>query len=205
MTTIAAPPAAPPASPPLPPAESVATTARPSGPTRAQTGVLIGIATITMSFAALTSALVVRQAASPDWLHFRLPTILYLNTLVLLISSGTLEASRRRIARGAAMAGIALTLALGLLFVLGQIIAWRDLGAQGLFLATSPSSSFFYVLTALHALHLVGGVAGLSYVLYRVSRISGPAAGSLIGAAALYWHFMAALWVCLLLILALRI
>ncbi|HXM38257.1 MAG TPA: cytochrome c oxidase subunit 3 [Gemmatimonadales bacterium] len=204
MTTIASRPPAPPP-PPAPPAVPVATTTQPSGPSRAQTGVLVGIATITMSFAALTSALVVHQAASPDWQHFELPRILYLNTLVLVASSGTLDVARRRIARGTGLSWLSLTLVLGLLFVLGQVFAWQDLGAQGLFLATSPSSSFFYVFTALHGLHVLGGLAGLSYVLYRVSRMSGPAAQSAVGAAALYWHFMAALWLCLLAILALRI
>jgi heme/copper-type cytochrome/quinol oxidase subunit 3 len=61
------------------------------------TGVWVGIATITMSFAAFTAALVARQGAAADWQHFRLPPILYLNTLVLLMSSGTFELSRRRI------------------------------------------------------------------------------------------------------------
>ena len=202
MTTIASPP--PPATP-APPAVPLVATARPSGPSPAHTGILIGIATITMSFAALTSALVVRQAASPDWQHFRLPSILYLNTLILVLSSGTLEISRRSIARATQLAGLSLTLGLGLCFLLGQLVAWQDLSHQGLFLATSPSSSFFYVFTALHGLHVLGGVAALSYVLLRMSRARGPAAQTAVGAAAVYWHFMAALWLCLLAILALRI
>ena len=120
-----------------------------------------------------------------DWQHFQLPPILYLNTVLLLASSGTLELGRRRIQwsrlQAASEAGrtptshpgtgwLYGTLALGLLFIAGQVLAWRDLAAQGLFLATNPSSAFFYVFTALHALHLLGGVAALAYVVGRVHR-----------------------------------
>src|SRR6266566_145733 len=88
MPGIATPPAPiapPPAAPPT------------VAPQSAQTGVWIAIGTICMSFAALTSAMVVRQGAAPDWRHFQLPHLLYVNTLILLASSGTLEWSRRRI------------------------------------------------------------------------------------------------------------
>ena len=186
----------------------------------ARTGVWIGIATITMSFAAYTSAMVVRQGSGGDWQHFRLPAILYLNTVLLLASSGTLEFGHRRVQwswlHAASDAGVDPratprgtawlygTLALGLLFIAGQVLAWRDLAAQGLFLATNPSSGFFYILTALHALHLLGGVAGLGYVLGRLHRSrSRPVAA--LGAASLYWHFMDVLWLYLLLVLTLRL
>ena len=174
----------------------------------AKTGVWIGIAAITMSFTAYTSAMVVRQGSGGDWQHFQLPPILYLNTLLLLASSATLEAGRRRAVVGAPGQGgawLILTLGLGLLFVAGQVLAWRELAAQGLFLATNPSSAFFYVFTALHALHLLGGVVALVYVL---GRLRAPAAGSplpALGAASLYWHFMAVLWLYLLLVLAVRL
>ena len=187
----------------------------------ARTGVWIGIATITMSFAAYTSALVVGQGAAPDWQHVRLPPILYLNTLVLLASSATLELGARRIRwswlKAASDAGLQpravpdgtgwlhVSLALGLLFITGQVAAWRDLAAQGLFLATNPGSSFFYVFTALHALHLLGGIVALGYVLGRVRRSAGPPPVAALGAASLYWHFMGVLWLFILLILALRL
>jgi cytochrome c oxidase subunit 3 len=188
---------------------------------RALTGVWVGIATITMTFAAFTAALVARQGAAADWRHFQLPPLLYLNTLVLLVSSATFELSRRRIvdipapaqeagASAHALAlrglpGLYVTLALGLLFVAGQLLAWRSLAAQGLFLATNPSSAFFYVLTALHGVHVLGGMGGLSYVLRRLTHAGGPEAMTALRAAALYWHFMGALWVYLLLILVTRV
>jgi cytochrome c oxidase subunit III len=216
MPGIATPPAQIVLPPAAPPTATPRTTTDPSPLAPAQTGVWLAIGTICMSFAALTSAMVVRQGAAPDWRHFQLPYLLYVNTLVLLASSGTLEWSRRRIAAspvGAAslvprlegLSGVYLTLALGLLFVTGQVVAWRQLGAQGLFLATAPSSAFFYVFTALHGLHVLGGLVALGYVLRRLRRIAGPVPRVALRAAALYWHFMGALWLYLLVILATRV
>jgi cytochrome c oxidase subunit 3 len=173
--------------------------------TPARTGVWVGIATISMSFAAYTSAMVARQGAAPDWLHFQLPPILYFNTMVLLASSGTLELSRRRIVDAAGRYWLGVTLALGMVFVTGQVLAWRDLAAQGLYLGTSPSSAFVYVFTVLHALHLLGGIVALVYVLWRLRRLSGPRPTGALGAVALYWHFMDALWLYLLLVLTIRL
>ena len=190
----------------------------------ARTGVWVGIAAITMSFAAYTSAMLVRAGSAPDWQHFRLPSILYVNTVLLLASSGTLELARARIAAvlgatpitdligrivpAAALRWLYVTVALGVLFVAGQVVAWKDLIAQGLFLATSPSSAFFYVFTGLHALHLLGGMAAMGYVVWGLGRGRAPASAktntSALGAASLYWHFMGALWVYLLLILTIR-
>ena len=182
-----------------------------------QTGIWVAICAIAMTFAALTSALVVRQGASLDWQAFALPRILFLNTAILLASSFTLEISRKRLAGAAIAAGDAtksfydatrywlyVTLALGLIFLIGQVLAWRILAAQGLFLATNPSSSFFYVLTALHGLHVLGGIAGLFYASARVSRAASAAKSRALNAAAVYWHFMDILWVYLLFIIAVR-
>lgn len=171
----------------------------PSSPAR--TGVWIGIATITMSFTAYTSAMVVRQGSGADWQHVVLPRVLYLNTLLLLLSSGTLEAGRRRLST----AWLSITMVLGLLFLTGQVIAWRGLVSQGFYLATNPASDFFYVFTALHALHLLGGVTALGYVLYRLRASSGGPPQAALGAVSLYWHFMAVLWLYLLLVLATRL
>src|SRR3989475_7804689 len=150
-----------------------------------RTGMWIAIATISMSFAALTSAMVVRQSGAPDWRHFHLPSILYANTAVLLISSLTLEWARRRSA-----AALSVTLGLGLLFVAGQITAWRELSAQGLFLATAASSSFFYVFTALHGLHVMGGLGAVGYLLQR-RLAAGRVAPTTFAATALCWCLMA--------------
>ena len=183
----------------------------------AQTGVWVGIAAITMSFAAYSSALIVRQGASPDWVHFTLPPILFFNTLVVLASSATLYMARGRsgasVDPSASDAGIDaphltwlyVTILLGFLFLAGQIMAWRNLAGQGLTLASSPSSSFFYLLTAMHGLHLLGGLTGLLYVVYRVHGSSAVGAVSTYKAASLYWHFMTVLWLYLFAMLATRI
>jgi cytochrome c oxidase subunit 3 len=181
-------------------------------PPPASTGIWVILAAITMSFAALTSALVVRKGGAIDWRHFTLPSILYLNTVVLLGSSVTLEISRRRVA--AFMGGLRsrvtnpafwlyATLFLGLLFVAGQYIAWRELRTQGLFLATNPSSSFFYVLTAAHALHVLGGLGGLARVIRKLHN--SVLRRSTLDATSRYWHFMDVLWVYLLLLLWIKL
>lgn len=164
----------------------------------AETGVWIGIGTISMSFAALTSALVVRQTSGTDWHHLHLPSLLYVNTLLLLASSLTLESSRRR--RGAL--GLHAALILGVLFLVGQGLAWRQLAAQNLLLSSGPSSAFFYVFTVLHALHVLGGLGGLGYVERRFA--AGTLSRTTFKAAALYWHFMAVLWLYLLALLTFR-
>lgn len=177
-------------------------------PAPASTGIWVGIAAIGMTFAAFTSALIVRKGSSTDWQTFTLPPVLYLNTVVLLASSISLEISRKRVA--AFMGGVKsqgagparwlyVTLALGLLFVVGQYVAWSQLRSQGLFLATNPSSSFFYLLTAAHALHVAGGLGGLVLVIGRLGR--GVLRRSTLDTASRYWHFMDVLWIYLLLLL----
>ena len=177
-----------------------------------RTGIWVVIAAITMTFAAFTSAMVVRQGASLDWRHLVLPRILYFNTLVLLVSSVTLEIGRRRFRssllgseekRAGVLRALYVTLALGLLFLVGQYLAWLQLKAEGLYLATNPSSSFFYVLTAAHGLHLLGGLAGLLYVIRKLVK-SNLHRGTL-GATTYYWHFMDVLWLYLLLFLWMKL
>ena len=174
-----------------------------------------------MSFTAYTSAMVVRQGSGSDWQNVALPKILYLNTLLLLLSSGTLEAGRRRLQAGwaggavtggtgsrfasPAVAWLSATMALGMVFIAGQVIAWRSLVSQGLYLATNPASDFFYVFTALHGLHLLGGVTALGYVMGRLRAPSGNPPQAALGAASLYWHFMGVLWLYLLLVIATRL
>lgn len=180
-------------------------------PPPASTGIWVVLAAIGMSFAALTSALVVRKGGSTDWRHFTLPSILYFNTLLLIASSVTLEVSRKRVASfmSAGRVGekplrwLYLTLALGLAFVAGQYIAWRQLSAQGLYLATNPASSFFYVFTAAHALHLIGGLGGLLRVITKLNNSS--LRKTTMDATSRYWHFMDVLWVYLLLLLWMKL
>jgi cytochrome c oxidase subunit 3 len=174
-----------------------------SGITTSETGMWVVVAAISMSFAAFTSSMIVRQGSSADWLHFQLPRVLYVNTLILLASSVTLELTRRRVI------AIPATLrhsSADARTLLSNGIYWLYVTAQGLYLATNPSSSFFYVFTALHGAHLLGGIAGLAYVLRKLTGSKADSAMHVrsFGAFSIYWHFMDILWVYLLLLLAMR-
>jgi cytochrome c oxidase subunit III len=184
-------------------------------PPPSSTGMWVVLASIAMTFAALTSALIVRMGGAKDWQHLDLPPILYWNTFVLIASSATLEIARKKIAvfmRGRhegqscetqPMRWLNMTLALGLLFVAGQYVAWLQLRAQGLFLATNPNSSFFYVLTALHVIHVTGGLGGLVRVIAKLRNST--LRKSTLDATSRYWHFMDALWVYLLVLLWMKL
>ena len=195
----------------LVPSEGDLRAVRDYSPPPASTGIWVVLASITMTFAALTSALVVRQGGALDWHHLVLPRILYLNTIVLLASSVALEVARRQVDAFMRHKGqtanpsrwLYVTLFLGLFFVAGQYVAWLQLRAQGFFLATNPNSSFFYVLTALHAIHVSGGLGGLVRVISRLHR--SVLRKSTLDATSHYWHFMGGLWVYLLLLLWIKI
>src|ERR1700739_174545 len=135
-------------------------------------GIWVGVFAITMSFAAFSSALFVRQG-TPDWTHLALPAILYFNTLLLLASSGTLEMARHTLAEAEgtrkASGWVLITLLLGLAFCAGQYHAWQELRAAGVYLATNPNSSFFYLLTFLHVLHVSAGILALVYLAGRLA------------------------------------
>jgi cytochrome c oxidase subunit 3 len=175
-----------------------------------RSGIWVAIFAITMSFAALTSALMVRQG-SGDWSHIVLPRVMYLNTVILVLSSFAFEMARSRATRGTrvdlkkSVIWLTVTLLLGLLFVAGQYIAWRQLVAQGLYLATTPNSSFFYVFTAVHALHLLGGIAGLAYLISRIALSRSLPRWSSFEGTAIYWHFMDGLWLYLLYLISVRL
>jgi cytochrome c oxidase subunit 3 len=177
-----------------------------------ESGIWIALFAITMSFAAFTSALFIRQA-STDWTHIAAPRILFVSTAVLLLSSCLMEMSRRGFdgesgsqitERRKGLMLLAATLVLGLAFVGGQYLAWRQLAAQGLFLATNPNSSFFYLLTGVHALHVLGGIAALAYLLAQLAA-RGSVRRNLMNGVAIYWHFMAALWLYLLVVICVRL
>jgi len=170
------------------------------------TGMLIALGGIVMFFAALASALVVRKGLSAvAWQTVEVPRILWLNTLILLGSSFTLARSRRDF-HAQDEAGFrhwwGVTTILGLFFVAGQILAWRQLAAAGVFLATNASSSFFYVLTAAHGIHLLGGIAAMLAVAFRRSRRL--ARGTAVEVVSIYWHFLDVLWLYLFVFLLMQ-
>jgi cytochrome c oxidase subunit III len=195
---------------------------------RARLGIIVALTAVVMIFVSYSSAYVVRQglptldprtgALVRDWLPLQLPNFLLVNTLILLVSTITMELARRQALR-IAIAGIsetamrarvetdrmpwlALTAILGLSFLAGQWLVWSELAARGFYVATSPSSSFFYLLTGVHGIHLFGGVVALlaagGATLLRKSELS---AAVVVDATAWYWHFMTVLWVYILCLL----
>jgi cytochrome c oxidase subunit III len=162
----------------------------------ARFGMLAFMGTISMLFIGFTSAYILR-AASADWRPLSPPAVLWVSTLALGCSSLALESARRglrtfdvRLVQNGVMA----TGLLGTLFLIGQVLGWRALAAQGVFLATNPHSSFFYLLTGLHGLHLIGGLIWLVPVTIRAHRMEYAPGTDALGLVALYWHFLGALW-----------
>jgi cytochrome c oxidase subunit 3 len=94
-----------------------------------------------------------------------------------------------------------LTTGLGIAFLVGQVVAWKQLATQGIYLATNPASSFFYIFTGAHALHLIGGVGALIYVACRNFDRANVTRTVAAEVASYYWHFMDALWLFLLALL----
>jgi len=169
-------------------------------------GVWLLLTGITMLFAGLASAYII-TSRTPFWQSVTLPPLLWANTFLLLGSSVTIERTRKHIRHDrqeAARVSIALTGVLGLAFLVGQVLAWQQLVAAGVYLPSTLHSSFFYILTGLHGLHLVGGIAALGYVWARIVRRRYSATDhEPVSLAAMYWHFMGGLWVFVFLLLIL--
>lgn len=191
---------------------------------RARLGLVCGVATVGMVFVSLTSAYIFRRGLPTfdgtsnsyvhDWGATRLPwALLAINTAILLISSLTMELARRKAARQAALApvksipGVSLgderslpwlgiTVLLGLGFLVGQWLAWGELHNRGFYWATNPSSSFVFLLTIAHAVHLAGGMIALMWAA-STSLLHRPVESRriVVDITAWYWHFMAVLWV----------
>ena len=174
-----------------------------ASPKRYYTGMALGIVSILMFFMALAATFLVLRGGR-NWVPVHIPTVMWINTVVLLASSVTLELARQRLGQGR-LAGYRnlwlFTTVLGVGFLMGQIFAWRQLVAQGIYLANNTASSFFYIFTGLHALHLIGGVAALIFVARRnfeQAQVTRTVAAEV---TSFYWHFMDALWVFLLALL----
>ncbi|HEV2419437.1 MAG TPA: cytochrome c oxidase subunit 3 [Terriglobia bacterium] len=172
-------------------------------------GIWVAIIAIVMFFAALASAWVALKSRSGRWIPTALPSIVYLDSVILLISSLTLEFSRGCLSAGFPrrfLLWLYATLALGIAFIAGQLIAWHDLARRGVYLATDPSAAFFYLLTAAHGLHLLGGIAALLVAAFQGPRIAkGLKSRKILDVTAIYWHFMYALWISILLLLVLQV
>ncbi len=169
-----------------------------ASPNRYYTGITVAIISILVFFMALVCVFVARRGFSPDWISFRFPPVVWLNTIILLSSSLTLELARRRLLASDS-AGFrrlwSLTTILGVLFLTGQFVVWRQLARQGVYLASNPASSFFYIFTGLHALHVLGGLAALLFVSFRNFDRATVSPMTAVRVTAYYWHFLDALWI----------
>src|SRR5436190_18349525 len=148
---------------------------------------------VTMLFAGLSSAYIVLRGV-PEWQNITMPGLVWANTIVLLASSVAIEFARdavRKNRTGGVKQWLAVSGILGLGFLVGQFAVWRQLVHAGVYLQTNLHSSFFYVLTGAHALHLAGGIVGLLVVL-RKAFTNRLTAGNHepLKASGSYWHFM---------------
>lgn len=156
-------------------------------------------------FIAFTVALLMRREIASDWVSVHKPRILFLNSAILLASSVALEHGRRGLHAGnRTLFNRWWTVAtgLGVLFLLGQAYAWRELREAGMYVAYSPSVAFFYILTAAHAVHLIGGLTALIYVDVQALQFSlGPAKRTAIDCSAIFWHFLDVMWIYLMVLM----
>ena len=176
---------------------------------RYRIGMWVALAAILMMFTSLTSAYIVRAASANDWRPIAMPRVLLLSTALLLISSVSLEIARRKLKRDLTKSystWLLVSTLLGIGFLVSQLWAWRQLVRQGIYVATNPHSSFFYLLTGTHGIHLLGGLLALAFLLVRSRKWlpNEPARArhqAVAGAVTLYWHFMDVLWIYLFVLL----
>jgi cytochrome c oxidase subunit 3 len=158
----------------------------------------VTLASIAMLFTSLSSAYIVRSGAMYDWLPLTVPRAMFGSTALILLSSVSIEIGRRKLKHGLPESYsryLLLTLFLGLGFLTSQFLAWRELARQGVYLQSHPHSSFFYLLTGAHAVHVLGGLIALGFLWLRSRR------QAVADAVSIYWHFMDALWIYLFLLL----
>jgi cytochrome c oxidase subunit 3 len=165
-------------------------------------GLVILLVSTGIVFTALLVAFLARRAMGDDWISMHKPGLLWVNTAVLVLSSVVLDLARRALkARNRSRFNLYWTAAtaLGGVFLAGQLIVWNQLRAAGVYVATNPSSSFFYVLTAVHALHLIGGMTALTWVDVQAWRLRlGPGKRTAIDICAIFWHYLDGLWLILM-------
>ncbi len=166
----------------------------------AMVGLRIFLAIVTVMFLLLTSVYIMRMGLG-DWRRLPVPTVLWLNTALLVLSSAGLQWARIGAERGRVdevryglLAGGAFAFA----FLVGQLLAWRQLGELGYFAATNPANAFFYLITALHALHLAGGLVAWGRTVIRLrAGLKLDQLRESVDLCTVYWHFLLVVWIAL--------
>ncbi|WP_111411986.1 cytochrome c oxidase subunit 3 [Billgrantia lactosivorans] len=170
----------------------------PPAVTAPRVGLAVFLAVVTSLFALTVGAYLMRQEMGHDWQPLAVPGLLWWNSACLVLGSVALQfawqAARRDdgpLLRGGLLVAGGFTIA----FILGQGLAWWQLQAAGFYLAANPANAFFFLLTALHALHLLGGLFAWSRSVFRLWRGATPR--SLLASVELcacYWHFLLLVW-----------
>jgi cytochrome c oxidase subunit III len=176
---------------------------------RYRIGMLVSLASIAMLFTSLSSAYIVRSGTINDWIPIAVPRVMFGSTALILLASVSIEIARRKLKQdlhASYTRYLSLTVLLGLGFLVSQLIAWRQLSHQGIYISTHPHSSFFYLLTGTHGVHVIGGLLLLSFLWLRSRSYSAEPAviarrQGMADAVSIYWHFMFALWIYLFLLL----
>ena len=169
----------------------------------------VACASMVMMFAGFTSAFVVRQAAG-NWLEFNIPTVFFWNTALIIASSFVLHASYSAFKKGQFSRYKTLLVigsVMGIAFVVLQYIGWQQLSANGVELIGNPSGSFFYVITGVHAAHVLGGVCALLVALvhaFSLRNFVTPQRKHRLDLTVTYWHFVDGLWLYLIIFLLLN-
>lgn len=157
------------------------------------------MASILMMFASLTSAYLVRQAAG-NWQEYQVPEIFFISTIVLLASSAALQyamSSFKKENEVGYKTGIIIAAILGTSFVVMQYFGWNALYDIGVPLDGNPSGSFFYVISGLHAVHILGGIAAIGVALFHAFSLKFEVTETRklrFSLVTQYWHFVDILW-----------
>jgi len=161
----------------------------------------VGLISIIMFFAGLTSAVIVSKANS-TWIQFQVPFTFTISTFLIVLSSGTFQwgiFSIKNDKTNLAKFTFGITLLLGLAFVISQFYAWKELYSSGIVAAgenSTPAGSYFYAITALHLLHLLGGLISLIVVLIKSIKEKYNSTNYLGAEVSItYWHFLGGLWI----------
>ena len=173
----------------------------PSSLAPAKIGLGVFLAVVGSLFALFVSAYSMRMSMV-DWRTLPVPKLLWFNTGVLVTSSVALQwaymAARRNDVEGA-LVGLLAGGVSAIIFLLGQLLAWQQLNVAGYFVASNPANSFFYLITAVHGLHLMGGLVALGRTTAKVWRGAEVTRMRLsVELCAIYWHFLLLVWLVLL-------
>ncbi|MDQ0133543.1 cytochrome c oxidase subunit 3 [Neorhizobium galegae] len=166
-----------------------------------KTGLFVFLGVVGALFSLAVSAYFMRMA-STDWWATPVPRLLWVNTAALALSSVALQWAKREAEHGrmeSLRPVLSAAFALAVFFLVGQVQAWRELTAAGYVLADNPANSFFYMLTGLHGLHILGGLAVLAHTTVRAfsTDVAPERLRLSIDLSAIYSHFMLAVWLLL--------